>query len=137
MDAALPADKLPISISIVTGREHRPVTGGDTTILAVPPRFYIDTSELGPELDIGPALSMRSLSSFLRDLAERQASDLGDELHHAEFVVTRDPDVVQAKGVLDDHRGCPECEDGLAAALKYMLGHPDTDMLVGQLFWAG
>ena len=133
----VPADKLPISISIVTGREHRPVIGGDTTILRVPPRFYIDTSEFGPDLDIGPALSMRELSAFLRTLAEHQATELGDELHHAEFVVTRDPEVVRTNGTLDTHRGCTECEEGLNAALKYMLDHPDTDMLVGQLFWAG
>ena len=134
---AIPADKLPISIAIVTGREDRPVIGGDTTILAVPPSFYVDTSQLGPRLDIGPALSMRELSAFLRDLAERQATELGDELHHAEFVVTRDPRVIRELGIMDSHRDCLECRTGLKAALAYQAAHPDTDMLIGQLFWAG
>lgn len=137
MGALLPADKLPISISIATGREDRPVSGGDTMIMGLRPEFYVDTSELGGDLDIGPALSIKELSSFLRQASERAAKRLGDELHHAEWVVTRDPDVLRDKGILDTHRGCAECEDGLAAALAHLVTHPDTDLLVGQLFWAG
>jgi hypothetical protein len=125
--SSAPADGTPWSIVVATGREHRPVTGDDTTILAVPEDFYIP-------VEGSSALDVVGLSRFLRRLCEAQAAELGEELHHADFLITTDPAVVQENGITHD---CDRCRTSLAEALAFLAAHPNTELLVGQLFWAG
>lgn len=114
-------------LNIHTERAGRSVIGADTTILSMPPHFIVDIGQ-------GPTLVADALGKFLRNLAEKQATDLGEELHHANFVVTKDPATVEALGSMHD---CEQCRAGVQEALRRLRDEPETDMIVGQLFWAG
>jgi hypothetical protein len=103
------------------------VTGADTIIATMPQAFYV-------ELGDGPTLVMQPFARWLRQLSEAQASSLGEQLHHAEFVITTSPSVVQARGSMHD---CDECRAGVQAALRSLRDHPDQELLVGALYWAG
>jgi hypothetical protein len=129
-DPAAASDAPRTVLSIVTGREGRPVTGGDTTILNLAPGFYLDTGH-------GPALRIAQLSRWLLGLSENLAKGMGEVLHHAEYYVTDDPAVVTELGTLEEHRDCEQCAADLRVALAYMEQHPGVKMLVGHLFWAG
>lgn len=118
------------TIHISTGREHRPVSGGDTTVLNLAGGFY-------REVDGKRALLVQHLSRWLQALSENMAKSLGDELHHASFLITNDPATVAALGILPEHRDCEECKSQIANALAYMEERPGVEMLVGHLFWAG
>lgn len=104
-----------VVLRILTGREHLPVVGSGSTVLPVPGKFYI-------ERDGQPVLELTELGTFLRQLAERQAGALRGVLHHAEFVVTTDPEVLRRRGAERD--------------LHYLEDFPDKDLLVGQLYWS-
>lgn len=110
---------------VATGREGRSIAGTDSTILVMPSQFYIG-------LDEGSPLDVASFARFLRELAEKQAADIGEVLHHAEFRITRDPAVIKSWGELHD---CEECRAAVRTALRY-LATSDDDFLVGQLWWA-
>ena len=118
----------PLTLAVSTGREDRPVTGGDATTFPMPDGFYVDIG------GFGPALVVQRFSRFLRELAEDQAATLGETLHHADFWVTNDPELVRAKGMMHD---CPTCQDGMARTMAAMATDPGKDWVVGQLFWAG
>lgn len=110
-------------MTIHTERSERAIIGGDTTILSLPEEYVL----LG-------ALDIVLLSRMLRTLAEQQAADLGDELHHADFVVTTDPDLVAERGIMHD---CDECRAGVETALRWLQEEPNGYLVVGQLWWAG
>jgi hypothetical protein len=114
-------------IQIATGRERRPVAGVDTIIAEMREEFYV---EIGGER----TLLMRPFARSLRALAEEQARSLGEDLHHAEFVITTSPATVQARGALHD---CDACRAGVRRALRTLRENPGTELLVGALYWAG
>jgi hypothetical protein len=115
------------TFSVMTDRIDRPVAGVDTTILTMPTQFYVTIGD-GP-----PALAVRQFIKAMRDLAEGQAAALGEELHHAEFVITADPVVVEARGALHD---CEDCRAGVRRALRSLRENPGQEMVVGTLYWA-
>lgn len=75
-------------------------------------------------------------ATLLRDLAEDMAERVGCRLHHADFVLTTDPDIVRRYGVFPQHDGCEECEAGVRRALAALAERPDQPLLVGRLHWA-
>lgn len=81
-----------ITITVSNGREHRPVAGGDSTIFEMRSEFYVDAG------DGRAALAIRPFTRFLQEFAEVEAANQGEELHHADFVVTADSDVVRQFG---------------------------------------
>jgi hypothetical protein len=69
-------------------------------------------------------------------LADDMAALIDYRVHHAEFVITTDPDVVRNFGIFPLHEGCPTCEAGVRRAVEHLEAHPLTPMLVGRLHWA-
>lgn len=120
-----------LTIKIITERAEREIAGTDTTILLVPPAAYVDVP--GEEHTGEKAIHAGLLDLILRRLAEQQAADVGEELHHAEFTITRNPATLQSRGLIHD---CDECRAGVQAGLRQLREHPDNDIIVGQLFWA-
>lgn len=112
---------------VATGREQAPVTGTDSTILIMPRYFYVD-------IEGKPTLAIQPFSRFLRDIAEKQAGDLGEVLHHAAFQITREPAVIEEVGLAG--HDCESCRSSVAAA-KRLVEETDDELLVGQLWWAG
>jgi len=120
--------RLDLKLNIQTQFSDRGVSGWDTTMLAVPEQFLIQLDDDGP-----PALAAKQFATFLRRLAESQAADLGERLHHAEFTITRDRETVKRLGLMHD---CVDCLAGVERALEFLDANPDKDMVVGQLWWA-
>lgn len=116
-----------LTFSIRTGLESRPIIGTDTTILHVPKQFWVD-------IQGRPTLAAQPFLRWLRELATKQAGDLGEALHHAEFVITKDPAAVESMGNLHD---CDECRAATRQALRFLRENPTEELLVGQLWWAG
>lgn len=113
---------------VATGREDRPVAGTDSCIASVPPGVYVDLGD-------GPVIDVQRLGRVLRALSEKSATDLGEELHHAVWVITGDPEVVESKGMHDPE--CGHCRSGVDQALGHLAAHPGAELLVGTLYWAG
>lgn len=116
-----------IEIAILTERMNRPIIGGDTTIFGLPDSYQ-------RQLDEHDALDVVDLGRLLSAVAEQQAIDLGDELHHADFVVTTDPLMVMERGAMHD---CDVCRAGVNSALRALKEHPEQSLVVGVLYWAG
>jgi hypothetical protein len=114
-------------LHIHTDREKRPVSGMDTVIAAMPEQFYIDVR--GER-----SLALTQFGRWLRKLAEKMATDIGEELHHADFVITTEPSVVQSRGSMHD---CDTCRAGVRRALRALRENPNQELLVGLLYWAG
>lgn len=114
-----------MTLAVSTGREHRPVDGGDTTYFPMPQGYYVD-------VDGQPALAMVQFLRFVRDVAEATAVRLGEELHHADFWVTSSPEVVKEKGTWHD---CSECDESMARVMAHRATNPDIEMVVGRLYW--
>lgn len=112
---------------VATGRESRPIVGMDTLIAVMRNDFYIEINGQRTLL-VGP------FGKSLRQLSEASAWNLGEVLHHAEFVITTSPSTVQARGLMHD---CDSCRDGVRRALQKLNESPETEMLVGSLYWAG
>jgi len=111
---------------VATGREDRPVTGFDSMIAGLPPALVRFAAQ--------ETYPVWLLEKTLRRLSEMGASGLGETLHHADWVITTDPQVVEEKGMT---HGCPSCRSGTDLALASLRDHPDQPLLVGLLYWAG
>lgn len=105
-------------------------TGADTIILAMPKEFYISVG------DTPPALNVIQLAEFLRGVSQAQAHSLKGILHHATYVITRDPAVVHELGIMPEHLDCLDCQRGVSDSIIWLLDHPDDELLVGHLFLA-
>lgn len=116
-------------IHIRTDLESRPVSGMDTLIATMPEGFYVEFGVPGDR-----ALKIQQFGVWLRKLSESQAKSLGEELHHADFVITTSPATVQARGAMHD---CETCRSGVRMALRKLREQPDRELLVGALYWAG
>ena len=115
----------PVRYQVRTGREDRPVAGEDTSVITIPDGVYLDA---GGER----VLVLRRLGRLLRQVSEMHARDVGMRLHHAEWVITGDPGVVEATVVHD----CARCRAGADQALAWLREHPGGELLVGTLYWA-
>lgn len=81
-------------------------------------------------------ISEDALKQWALDIGERHAVGLGTHLHHGDFVVTGDPDLVQERGIMPEHADCPDCKAGLARALDALEDDPNIVLIVGQLHWS-
>jgi hypothetical protein len=117
------------ALHIRTGREDRKISGMDTLIATMPQGFYAEFGVPGER-----ALKIQQFGEWLRKLAESQAKNLGEELHHADFVITTSPTTVQARGAMHD---CEKCRAGVRSALRVLRENPERELLVGALYWAG
>jgi hypothetical protein len=107
------------------------VAGSDSCIATVPDGLYVRVGG-GP-----PALDVRALGRLLRGLSEQGAAGCGEVLHHADWVITDDPAVVEEQGM----HGRPDCERrrvGVDQALAYLAAEERgrRKVLVGVLYWA-
>jgi len=107
----------------IAGLEHMRIVGFDTTIIGLNEDCYL-----------GEALDARFVLRLLSQLSERFASELEERLHHAEWVITRDPRTVKERGMLHD---CDFCRDGVERALEMLEAKPNGDLAIGALYWPG
>lgn len=115
----------PVHLNILTREQGEP-TGSDTAIVSVPGRWYVP---LGAER----AFLARQAGIDLREISERMAADMGERLHHAQWTVTGDPELVKSLGAVHD---CVTCRAGMDQALAYLRERPDSEVAVGHLWWA-
>jgi hypothetical protein len=115
----------PLKLHILAHDEGEP-TGYDSSILTVPDALYVTIN--GERVFLA-----REAAAFLRKLSERQAADLEERLHHAEWTITSDPEQVRTLGLMHD---CAGCRLGVRKALAYLQENPDGEVAVGQLWWA-
>lgn len=107
--------------------DDRPITGMDTSICSVPGAAFA-------EIEGEKTIVMRPFLDWLQRVSRAQAAAIGEELHHAEWVMTNSPSTVQARGAMHD---CDECRAGVRRALQMLREQPDRMLLVGSLYWAG
>lgn len=100
---------------------NEPIGGMDTTIFSLPTRIMSDGD-----------LNIRVLGQFSRALAEKQSKNLGETLHHGEFVITSDPSVVTARAVMHD---CENCRTAARTAVRLLKENPTRLLVVGNLYW--
>ncbi len=119
----------PAEFRVNVAAPDRPVTGSDSCILVVPDDVYVRTTP-----DAEPALNVRAVHAVLRQVGDDAAARLGEQLHHAEWVITSDPELVEKLGIHSP--GCLTCRAGVDQALAHLAagGGP---LLVGTLYWAG
>lgn len=110
----------------MTSARGRP-SGYDSAVISVPARWYLAP---GAEQVFLAQVAGRDL----RKISERLAASVGERLHHAEWTVTGDPELVKALAVM--HHGCVTCESGKDQALAYLRGNPGSEVAAGQLWWA-
>lgn len=116
----------PITFTVRTTREGQPPRGSDSMIADAPADLYTS-------VDGKPALVMGRLSAVLREMSEYGAAGVGEQLHHAEWIVTADPEQVRERGMVHD---CASCRASLDQALAFLREHPGRELLVGVLYWA-
>jgi hypothetical protein len=115
----------PVRLNIVTRERGKP-TGFDTAIITIPGRWYVD---LGAERALVAGLAALEL----REISGQLAGSMGARLHHAQWTLTGDPELVKSLGAAHD---CVTCRAGMDQALAYLRGHPDREVAVGHLWWA-
>ncbi len=113
-------------VHTILGRH--PIIGSDSCIAVVPDEWYVRVPGQEPMLDL------RRLGRDLRNLSEQSAARIGERLHHAEWVITSDPAVVERRGMHDTD--CARCRADVDQALA-RLAEVDDPLLVGILYWAG
>ncbi|SRR6266704_5384924 len=99
--------------SIRTTNEHRSVAGGDSCIASVPDGIYVQLGD-GP-----PAVNVAVLGRLLRKVSEKLSTNLGEILHHAEWVITDDPAIVEERG-MHGRPDCTTCRTGVDKALAHL-----------------
>lgn len=115
-----------IELHIRTENEAHAVIGMDTTILPVPKGFYVVFN--GERM-----IALKQLTAMLRRLSFSLAHNIDEKLHHADYVITTDPTVVESRGTMHD---CDECRAGTRKAIRMMAEHPEMEVLVGSLYWS-
>lgn len=106
-----------------------PVAGSDSCIAMVPPGICV-------EIEGQAAVNVPALGRILRALSEDGAAGVGEALHHAEWVITGDPVVVEDVG-MHGRPDCGRCRSAVDQALAYLAEAPGRELLVGTLYWAG
>lgn len=113
--------------TVRTLAERRPVTGSDSMISTMPEALYVPIAG-GP-----PALNVSALGRLLRQISEYGAANCGQVLHHADWVITDDPAVVEERGMHGSD--CARCRASTDQALAFLADHKRA-LLVGILYWA-
>lgn len=109
--------------------EDRPVAGADSCIAAPPDQIY-----LGRPGDTA-ALNVPVLARMLRQLGNDMASRIGETLHHADWVITDEADVVEEVG-MHGRPDCVRCRASVDQALAHLKATQEP-LIVGALYWAG
>lgn len=103
-----------------------PTTGVDSAIIVVPrSRWYLAVAG-------EPGLVVQVAEAELRQLSHQFADQIGENLHHASWTLTSDPEQVTTLGLVHD---CASCRAGVDQALAILRDRPDTELAVGQLWW--
>ncbi len=119
------------TFKVSTALEGRTVTGKDSLIAKMPTGLYVRVDD-GP-----PALLIQKLAVMLRQLSMNAATLMGTRLHHADWVITTDPKVVEELGMHGDP-SCASCRAGVDAALVALMeSEGKEELLVGTLHWTG
>jgi hypothetical protein len=115
-----------MKLSIMMTRAEGEPAGFDSAITTVPAGWYVAVN--------GRRTLVAQLAGrVLREMSERFAASLGEQLHHAEWTITGDPAEVTTLGLMHD---CAACRGGVDQALAFLREHPDGEVAVGQLWWA-
>ena len=93
----------------------------DTIIASVPEKWFVGEAVMAKVV----AADAMELANYVANLCERR-------LHHAEFVVTDDPRVIEERGLLHD---CTSCRADVDQALAYMSEHHGEALVVGNLWY--
>ncbi|MET0701696.1 MAG: hypothetical protein ABWY93_18755 [Mycobacterium sp.] len=112
---------------VETELDHRPIAGQDSMILVAPPGLFTNVGGF-------KAPNIPLVSLFVDAVSRDAALKMGEDLHHAEWVATTDPDLVQRIGMIHD---CPTCSASTDQALALLRDMPEQHLLAGVLFWAG
>lgn len=115
-----------------TTADDRPVAGADSCIAGVPDTVYLERDV--PELSAG-TLNVALLGRMLRQLSHDMATNIGEMLHHADWVITDEPQVVEEVG-MHGRPDCGRCRSSVDQALA-VLADKREPLLVGVLYWAG
>lgn len=110
--------------SVRTFNEHRPVASIDSCIATIPPAIFADDGTIDARL-FGRALRM---------VSNECAANIHETLHHADWVITTDPDVIETIG-MHGQPDCARCRASVDQALAAVNDHPEG-LLVGALYWA-
>jgi hypothetical protein len=102
--------------------------GSEAMLLPVPARWY-------GIVDGRPALIAAVVSRELRELSDAGAASVGEQLHHADWVITADPAQIRQVGQDTDHPGCEQCRAGTVKALAWLAAHPGGEVAAGVLHW--
>jgi hypothetical protein len=114
-------------LHIHTELADRSIIGMDTFIATMPEAFYVDVAG-------SRSLKIQQFGRWLRALSEQQARNVGEQLHHADYVITTSPSTVEARGSMHD---CESCRAGVRSALRKLIENPTGELIVGSLYWAG
>lgn len=120
----MPGD--PLKLEVHTDSEQEPPAGFDSVIALFPESYYVTVG--GKR-----ALIARKAVAWVRALSLKCARDIGEVLHHAEWTITSDPELVHTLGLMHD---CVERRDGVERAVAHLRDHPEAEIAVGQLLWA-
>ncbi len=102
----------------VTCRTDLDVDDTDTLMVTLPDFLYDN-----PNL----------INATLHGLSDKAAAQIGAWLHHAEWVITRDPEVVRRRATVTGEL-CVRCTAMLDQALAFLREHPETDLMIGTLY---
>jgi hypothetical protein len=102
------------------------VDGSDAMIITVPGAWYAEIT------GAGPALLARVAGRGLRVASELGAARLGRRLHHADWQLTSDPEVVR-EVMPGGH--CAECDAGTDKALEYLAEQPGHEVALGLVYF--
>lgn len=108
-------------VETVHSIKEEPIGGLDTTIFSIPAEVISDG-----------VIVVTWLAQYSRTLAEKQADELHEVFHHGEFVLTSDPAVIQARGIMHD---CEACRTAVRSAMRVLRDDPDRQLVVGNLYW--
>lgn len=113
---------------VLTSAQDRPVAGLDAMIASLPEQVWQRLS--GFDADVQSWVLM----GMLRQMSREVAAKMGERLHHADWWVTRDPELIEQIGMAHD---CVSCRASVDQALAHVAEKPDEDLVAGVLYWAG
>lgn len=113
-------------ITVPGGFTKYGVDGTDAMIITVPRGWY---ATIGGQA----GLLGQVAAEALRKASEQGAEAQGRRLHHADWIITSDPRLVEE--VLPSHH-CPECYQGNRAALRHLADAPGNEVALGVLHYA-
>lgn len=106
---------------------RRKVSGSDACIITIPSNVFVTLS--GDR----PAVDLEALGHVLRHVSHDQAVAMGEILHHADWVITSEPAVIEEWGICQSK--CDGCRVAVDKVLLDLIVNPQQ-LLVGRLYWA-